>query len=326
MSKKVSIVMGVYNESKLIEGAIDSILNQTYNSFEFIIVDDGSTDQTQEIIQSYSDDRIKYIKNSKNRGLAYSLNKGIKHSEGEYIARMDADERCSPNRLQEQVEHLEQNKSTKVVASWYTVVDAEGQKIVDKKISEKKVFSLEKLLKEGAEIAHGSVMMRKDSVKEIGGYREEFDLAQDYDLWLRFAYAFDSDFMKVIPMVLYQRRISIDQLKKEPSKRFYASLAKKSIKSKKYNREFDITEEAKNAENIENHQFTRRQKAALTHYLYGIHFLKGNYRKKTIVSVFRGLIKNPLVLRLWYLLLLALLPASVSVRLSKRVYNRIATE
>ena len=105
----VSIVMAAFNEGNFIGEAIDSVLNQTYSNFEFIIVNDGSTDNTDKIILSFSDTRIKYIKNQRNLKLIASLNKGLTIAEGKYIARFDADDICFSNRLEKQVSFMESN-------------------------------------------------------------------------------------------------------------------------------------------------------------------------------------------------------------------------
>ena len=115
MSKPlVSVLMAVYNGEKYLLEAIESILNQTYTNFEFLIINDGSTDSTEEIILSYSDQRIRYIKNEQNLKLIASLNKGLDLAKGKYIARMDADDISLPDRLEKQVNFLERN-STKLL-------------------------------------------------------------------------------------------------------------------------------------------------------------------------------------------------------------------
>lgn len=103
----VSIVMAAYNEERFISEAIDSMLNQTYNNFEFIIINDGSTDNTEQIILSYPDPRIRYVKNEQNLKLIASLNKGLSLAKGKYIARMDSDDISVPERLQIQVAFME---------------------------------------------------------------------------------------------------------------------------------------------------------------------------------------------------------------------------
>jgi len=105
----VSVVMASYNEEAFIGEAIDSVLHQSFDDFEFIIINDGSTDKTESIILSYTDKRIKYIKNDTNIKLIASLNKGLTLAQGKYIARMDADDICELNRFQKQVEFMEAN-------------------------------------------------------------------------------------------------------------------------------------------------------------------------------------------------------------------------
>jgi len=115
----VSVLMPVYNGEKYLNEAIDSILSQTYSDFEFIIVNDGSTDKTEEIILSYADDRIRYVKNEENIRLIRTLNKGIDLAKGKYIARMDADDISLPNRLEKQVTFMEENPRVGLLGSFY---------------------------------------------------------------------------------------------------------------------------------------------------------------------------------------------------------------
>ena len=105
----VSVVMPAYNAAKYIKEAIDSILAQTYRDFEFIIVNDGSTDNTKEIILSYSDPRIVYIENEQNSGICVTLNKGLDAAKGRYIVRMDSDDIALPQRLEVQVRYMDAN-------------------------------------------------------------------------------------------------------------------------------------------------------------------------------------------------------------------------
>jgi len=104
---KVTVLMPVYNGEKYLNEAIDSILGQTFKDFKFLIINDGSTDGTADILKSYKDSRIKVTNNEKNIGLTKSLNKGLKMAKSEYIARMDADDISLPTRLQKQVEFMD---------------------------------------------------------------------------------------------------------------------------------------------------------------------------------------------------------------------------
>jgi glycosyltransferase involved in cell wall biosynthesis len=125
MSKPlVSIVMAAYNEEKHIREAIESVLSQTYTHFDFIIIDDGSTDSTKSIILSYKDDRIRLICNEQNLKLIDSLNKGLSIATGKYVARMDADDICLPERLEKQVAYMEANPEIGISGSQLTMFGA----------------------------------------------------------------------------------------------------------------------------------------------------------------------------------------------------------
>ena len=114
---KVSVVMPAYNAEKYIGEAIESILNQTFRNFEFIIINDGSVDRTKEIIQEYDDPRIVLLENDKNSGIVVTLNKGVDAATGEYIARMDADDIALSNRIEQQVMFLNTHRNIGVVGS-----------------------------------------------------------------------------------------------------------------------------------------------------------------------------------------------------------------
>ena len=107
---RVTALMSVFNGDKYLSEALESILNQTFTNFEFLIINDGSNDRTEDILKSYDDVRIRIINNDNNMGLAKSLNKGLRIARGEYIARMDADDISLPTRLARQVEFLDKNK------------------------------------------------------------------------------------------------------------------------------------------------------------------------------------------------------------------------
>ena len=114
---KMSVIMPVYNGEKYLKEAIDSILNQTFSDFEFIIVNDCSSDNTEDIIKSYKDNRIVYLKNEENSGVATTLNRGLDIAKGEYIARMDADDISLPKRFEKQVDFMDKNKNCIICGS-----------------------------------------------------------------------------------------------------------------------------------------------------------------------------------------------------------------
>jgi len=166
---KISGVMSVYNGEKYLKEAIDSILNQTFKDFEFIIVNDGSTDKSLEIIQSYNDERIKII-DQKNTGLAKALNNGIKIAQGKYIARMDADDISMPNRLKIQYNFMEEHPGCAAVGSNAEVIDMDGNYVLTSNLTLD--WNLIKNNLPATPFFHSSTMYKKNSFKEVGGYPE----------------------------------------------------------------------------------------------------------------------------------------------------------
>jgi len=188
---KVTVLMSVYNGEKYLREAIDSILDQTFCDFEFLIINDGSTDSSTDIIRSYDDSRIRLIENEKNIGLTRSLNKGLKLARGEYIARMDADDISLPDRLEEQVSFLDEHKNVAIVSSSVIFINSCGKKVGSWNLAAnsdeiKKIF-----LKDQNQIAHPFSMYKKKCVEKVGMYREEFEVAQDVDLWMRMIEQYD---------------------------------------------------------------------------------------------------------------------------------------
>jgi glycosyltransferase involved in cell wall biosynthesis len=186
---KISVVMSVYNGEDFLAEAIESVLNQTYKDFEFIIVDDGSTDSTPKILAKYQalDPRI-VIDSHENMGLAVSLNRAIDMAKGEWIARIDADDIMMPNRLEEQLRFIEANPEVDVVATWVYYIN-EHSKVFKLFDFPKDLVTWEdnqRYFKEnkGVGIIHPSVMYFKASLLKTGGYRD-VNPSQDTDLWFR---------------------------------------------------------------------------------------------------------------------------------------------
>jgi glycosyltransferase involved in cell wall biosynthesis len=182
---KVSVLMCVFNGERYLREAINSILNQTLSDFEFLIIDDGSTDDSVKIIQDYQDGRIRLIQNGKNLGLTKSLCVGVAKARGEYIARMDGDDVAMPNRLTAQVYHLENNREIGLVGSSHYLIDEKGEikGAVDSISDHTEIVS--RFANGLNSFCHPSTLYRRDIVVRVGGYREFFEVAQDYDLWTR---------------------------------------------------------------------------------------------------------------------------------------------
>lgn len=186
VNPKISVVMGVFNGEERLELAINSIIEQTYTNWEFIICDDCSTDNSYEKLLEISkkDNRIKIIRNEKNIGLAASLNKCIDISSGDYIARMDDDDYSYPYRFEKQIEFLEKHSEFGFVSSAIDLFD--GEKIISyqnirKKIPEKSDFLW------GSCFVHPATIFRKDSIMKVNCYRvsKETRRTEDYDLFMR---------------------------------------------------------------------------------------------------------------------------------------------
>lgn len=184
----VSIVMSVYNGERFIRESVDSILNQTFRDFELIIINDGSSDKTMEILKSYNDNRIILII-QKNMGLAKALNNGIAMAKGRYIARQDADDKSDLDRLEKQVNYMEANLSVGLLGTMFKVIDENGTFQRNSCLPVEEEIIKERLI-EINQFCHGSVMMRKEALEKVGVYRDYFKYAQDYDLWLRISESF----------------------------------------------------------------------------------------------------------------------------------------
>lgn len=182
---KISVLMSIYNESdNQIRESVESILNQTFTEFEFIIIiDNPKMVNVKEILDSYHDERIKYVFNKKNIGLAMSMNKASKIATGKYYARMDADDISAIDRLAIEYEYLEKNVEIDLVCSTYHYIDENGQ-IANFICSEIDFNYLEDVLPLINMIHHPTIMIKSSLFHELGGYRD-FPCTQDYDLWLR---------------------------------------------------------------------------------------------------------------------------------------------
>ena len=183
----ISVILPVFNGEAYLRESIDSILNQSFTDFELLIINDGSTDHSQEIINSYQDSRIELIHNPINLGLVGALNVGIDKARGTYLARQDQDDISEPNRLQLQFATMEQGHIDLCGTRWSTM-QSDGKIISDAQIPFSK-DSILACLATTVPFAHGSVMMRKSFMSEHHLQYDKTYLAEDYSLWIRFAQA-----------------------------------------------------------------------------------------------------------------------------------------
>jgi len=223
----ISVIMSVFNAEKYLEDSITSILNQSYIKFEFIIIDDGSSDNSKNIILKFMkiDYRIKFIK-QKNMGLTKSLNKGIKISKGDYIARHDADDISRPKRLEIQVKAMINNSIDLCCCRTWLIENKRSSPRINYFLPKKYVLLFKN------PFVHGTFLIKKSILIEIGGYDEDYQFAQDYklicDLYLKkykIRYLWD---------VLYETRTSlfnISNLKRKEQKIFANKIRQNYIKN-----------------------------------------------------------------------------------------------
>jgi len=225
INPEVSVIMSVYNGEKYLLESINSILAQTFNNLEFIIVNDASTDSTAKILEGIHDPRIRVFTNEINIGLTKSLNRALRQCRSDFVARMDADDISLPERLAKQYAFLKQNSAYGLVGTQSYVL-----------VGEKKFSFLARLpeahehitqaLKGGNVFYHGSVMIRKSMFAAINYYNEEFYYAQDYDAWFRLS---ETSNVANLPDILYVWRNAKEGISnvKKKEQDFFALLAKK---------------------------------------------------------------------------------------------------
>jgi glycosyltransferase involved in cell wall biosynthesis len=182
----ISVILPAYNCEAFIHKAISSVLIQSFTDFELIIINDGSTDNSESIISSFTDPRIVYQKNDGNRGLIFTLNRAIDLARGKYIARMDADDICLPERLEKQKNYLDQHENITAVAATVDFINELGEKTGVWYLDRITVTpeQIKKVMPSENCIAHPTVMIRSEILKKLK-YKSYQKNMEDYDLWLR---------------------------------------------------------------------------------------------------------------------------------------------
>lgn len=205
-SPAITVLLPVYNAGKFLEEAIVSILNQTFKDFEFLIIDDGSTDDSLEIINRYSkrDNRIKVISRP-NKGFVATLDEGMSLAKTNLIARMDADDIALPTRLEVQYKYLQEHPDCSVVGCQLQIIDEEGKKKhIDPRPTQD--VNLKLFLAYGCALSGPTVVFRKDIIESIGGFQEAALPAEDYDCWVRLVERYPETKIANMPDVLYLYR------------------------------------------------------------------------------------------------------------------------
>jgi hypothetical protein len=176
--------MPVYNAARYVGAAVRSVLAQTFADFELLVIDDGSADASAEVVQSFSDPRIRFVRNERNLGLTPTLNRGLSLARGAIVARQDADDVSEPDRLARQVAHLDAHPDTALVGTWYRKIDEGGRITADRRLPVRDA-ELRWAMLSYCPFVHSAATFRRDAVMTLGGYDERFVYAQDFDLWSR---------------------------------------------------------------------------------------------------------------------------------------------
>lgn len=316
----VSIVLPVYNADEYIGHSIDSLLNQTFEDFEIVAINDGSTDQSASVLQQYKDPRLKIFHNSENLGLISTLNKGIELARGKYIARIDADDCALSHRLETQVRLLEKDPGTVLVFSARTAIDNDGNKVSTHNL----VVSGDELIRwkllTGNFITHSSVIFRAEAIP-IPLFNHQYLYAEDYAAWLLLLSKGKFDSIKE-PLVQYRFHGASVSAKHREIQVNSAMTALQTYLLTEYNAEFsinslrlwscpeDVDNEVKQADfmallnwmhPMNNHfkHFSgyRTRVRALYHYYRRLTFLLLKYRTSSdrILDIVKAFFSSPLV-------------------------------
>ena len=299
-SPLISVVMSVFNEALYVEKTMESLLNQTFMDFQIIVMDDASTDSSLEILRSFDDPRIHVVVNEKNIGLAASLNRGIDMAGGKYIARMDADDTCHPDRFACQIRFLESNRNVVVLGTWAKMVSEEDQYLYTEELP---VQSDEmKALLPVSPFIHGSVMMRADALRAAGGYKPEFRNRQDVILWIDMK---DRGDFANLPQSLYGFRIT-SQSNQRKSK-LYIAAQNRTILA--YYNERRIDTETLNGLAPLGGGLTMRQRRSEYFLLLGKIFIEKRFHRfQSMKYLWRAVATNGLNGTAWFNLFLLMFP------------------
>lgn len=219
ITPRVSVITPTYNRADFLAEAIDSMLAQTYADFEMIIVDDGSTDGTRDLVESYSHDpRIRYFY-QENQGQSIARNLGIKESTGEFIGFLDSDNAWLPIRLERSLEAFRQDPSADIVYADNITIDEQGNEIGRDDMPRYSGRITHQLLKDNC-VSINTCLIRRHCLDEMGGFSPEDRLAEDYGLWLRLSTRYH---FRYVPEFWSKYRVMKDQISSDKDKRFWSN-------------------------------------------------------------------------------------------------------
>jgi glycosyltransferase involved in cell wall biosynthesis len=188
----VDIIIPTYNRARLLKSAIASVIDQTYIDLKIIVIDDASQDDTRDVVFSFNDPRLKYLRHGINRGEAAARNTGVAGSQSEYVAFLDDDDRWFPNKIQRQVELME--KSSPFVAGVYSgwvAVKMENGQIISKRVPKHRGEIYSQMAGGNVIGTPSTVLLRRKCLEEVGPFDESIPYGLDYDMWIRLAEKFE---------------------------------------------------------------------------------------------------------------------------------------
>jgi glycosyltransferase involved in cell wall biosynthesis len=201
---KVSVVILTYNRAAFLLTAIQSVLNQTFHNFEIIVVDDGSQDQTTEMVRSLTDQRIRYLRHEANKGQAASRNTGIRQALGEYVAFLDDDDEWLPQKLEKQVALLDSSSCrVGIVYTGFYSMEGSTKRVINRFIPEKRGYAVKAMCQRNWIGTPSTVLIRRVCFDKTGLFDEGLASAVDYDMWLRISNEFEIDYIRE-PLVYYR--------------------------------------------------------------------------------------------------------------------------
>jgi glycosyltransferase involved in cell wall biosynthesis len=302
MNPQVTVLMPAYNAGKYIAEAVQSVLDQTFTDFELLIVDDGSFDDTVPVVESFTDSRIRLVRQEQ-AGVSAALNKGLQYARGRYICRFDADDICFPHRLVRQVNFLDEHPAYLVVGSDAEYISEDGEHLFDFRCAGHTHEEILDGLYTHCPFIHSAVMYRKDVIMEKGGYSLLAHNFEDYLLWVRLVVLgpccnLDEALIKVR---INPASATIDE--KWRGRRF------SRLKQQVIRRGFITEKESAELLAIIKKQETKKIKEGAYHALCGKKFLHENYRPaRARWHVMRAIYIHPLRLDNYAMLVVSFLP------------------
>lgn len=312
---KITVLMPAYNAGKYIREAVSSVLNQSFPDFELLIVNDGSSDNTLTILDTFSDERIKII-NQKNNGIASALNNGLKHALAPYIARFDADDICYPDRLEIQYNFIISNPEYSIIGSAGDYIDVNGEHVFYHRPAGFRNREINQLSFKICPFIHSTVLYKKEVIKSFGGYNENAHTYKDHFLWAHILREEKGCNLpdSLIKVRLNPESVTIDEKWRTPEFRRikYDTLRKLSITEAEGNQLLQIARK----------QHSPRIKEGAYYALLGKKYLWNNYQpEKARRNLIKTLWISPLRFKNYFLFAISYLPANILVTF----YNAIKT-